>query len=51
MCIIHGDYRVVVEGKLINVTLLGAFNEHAVIELSSKIKVTVEGFNGNGFYL
>lgn len=49
MWLIHGDFQVDVEGNLINVTLKGAFNEHAVIKLSEKIKSIIEAFDGKPF--
>jgi len=49
MCLIHGDSQVEIEENLINVTLLGAFNDHAVIEVSNKIKMAIEAFEGEPF--
>ena len=51
MTIEHGGNTVIVKGNIINVTLIGAFNEYDAKNVSKKIKKIVEGFNLNKFLM
>jgi hypothetical protein len=45
----HGTYSVVLEGRLLSISLEGTFNDIATRSVCKKIKAKVESLNGQGF--
>ena len=49
MGIEHGESSVTIDGNIISVTLLGAFNEYGLQEIANALKHTIEGLQGRKF--
>lgn len=45
----HGSYTVLLEKKLLSITLAGMFNDLATQAICQQIKAKVESLNGQGF--